>query len=72
MKKHIKMSMLYSTILDVVHLTIMKTFHNYLIASLLSPTHLYGMKRQINMCIFVIEFHNLIEFNPKKLLKELN
>jgi hypothetical protein len=24
------------------------------------------------MCIFVIEFHNVIEFNPTKLLKELN
>ncbi len=59
-------------IMDVVHLTIMKTFHNYLIASVLSRTHLHGMKRQINMCIFVIEFHNLIEFNPKNLLKELN
>jgi hypothetical protein len=58
--------------MDVVHLTIMKTFHNCLIASLLSPTHLHGMKRQINMCIFVIEFHYLIEFNSTKLLKELN
>ncbi len=58
--------------MDVVHLTIMKIFHNYLIASLLSLTHLHGMKKQIKMCFFVIEFHNLIECNPIKLLKELN
>jgi predicted RNA-binding protein with TRAM domain len=32
-------------IMDVVHLTIMKTFHNYLIASLFSSTHLHGMKK---------------------------
>jgi len=29
--------MVTMTILDMVHLTIMKTFHNYLINSLLSP-----------------------------------
>jgi hypothetical protein len=39
-----------------LHVTIMKTFHNYLIISLISPTQLHDMKRQINMCLLIIEF----------------
>jgi hypothetical protein len=39
-------------------LTIMKTFHNYLIPSLLSPIQLHGYERP---------FHNLVGFNSTHL-----
>jgi hypothetical protein len=42
------------TIMDVIHLRIMKTFHNYLIPSLLSPIQLHGYERPFHNWIFII------------------